>query len=162
MNNDANLHCVFLTYVFSLIQNLGAFYSWRAGVKCKEQSEHLGKFVESVANHRHGRCHLVDHPIAVSLKMNACITRRKLYFVQEFLGFDYIDVLHYGCTEKLLFQCNQEFWKTPQYSVSHLAKWPSDVKQNGTQEKTPFSGTVFNTFSHGVLCSVASGSFKNH
>ena len=45
---------------------------------------------------------------------------------------------------------------------THLAKWPSDVKQNGTHEKTPFSGTVFKTFSHVVLCFVASGSFKNH
>ena len=34
-------------------------------------------------------------------------------------------------------------------SKAHLAKCPSDVQQNGTQEKTPFSSTVFNTFSHG-------------
>ena len=46
--------------------------------------------------------------------------------------------------------------------ASHLAKWPSDVKQNGTQEKTPFSGTVFNIFLHGVLRFVARGNFKNH
>ena len=45
---------------------------------------------------------------------------------------------------------------------SYLAKWPSDVKQNGTQEKEPLSGTVFNTLSHDVLRFVASGSFKNH
>ena len=32
----------------------------------------------------------------------------------------------------------------------HLSKRPGDLKQNGTQEKTPFSGTVFHT-----------GSFKN-
>ena len=44
----------------------------------------------------------------------------------------------------------------------HLAKRPSDLKQNGTQEKIPFSGTVFNTLSHDVLHFVASGSFKNH
>ena len=43
-----------------------------------------------------------------------------------------------------------------------LAKKPSDFKQNGTQEKTPFSGTVFNTLSHGVIRFVASVSFKNH
>ena len=46
--------------------------------------------------------------------------------------------------------------------ASHLAKWPSDVKQNGTQEKTPFSGTVFNIFLHGVLRFVASVSSRNH
>ena len=43
---------------------------------------------------------------------------------------------------------------------SHLSKRPSDFKQNGTQAKTPFSGTVFHTLSHGVLCFVASVSFK--
>ena len=48
------------------------------------------------------------------------------------------------------------------WNVSHLAKRPSDLKQNGTQEKTPFSGTVFHTLSHGVLRFVASVSFKNH
>ena len=48
------------------------------------------------------------------------------------------------------------------YHVPHLAKWPNDVKQNGTQEKRPFFGTVFNTFSYGVLRFVTSGSFKNH
>ena len=47
-------------------------------------------------------------------------------------------------------------------SSTHLSKCPSDLKQNGTQEKTPFSGTVFHTLSHGVACFVASGSFKNH
>ena len=46
--------------------------------------------------------------------------------------------------------------------MSHLSKRPSDLKQNGTQEKTPFSGTVFNTLSHGVIRFVASVSFKNH
>ena len=46
--------------------------------------------------------------------------------------------------------------------ASHLAKRLSDLKQNGTQEKTPFSGTVFHTLSHGVLRFVASVSFKNH
>ena len=35
-------------------------------------------------------------------------------------------------------------WKT------HLSKSPSDLKQNATQKMTPFSGTVFNTLSHGV------------
>ena len=35
--------------------------------------------------------------------------------------------------------------------ISHLSKLPSDLKQNGTQEKTPFSGTVFNTLSHGMV-----------
>ena len=45
---------------------------------------------------------------------------------------------------------------------SHLSKQSSDLKQNGTQEKTPFSGTVFNTLSHGVIRFVASVSSKNH
>ena len=47
-------------------------------------------------------------------------------------------------------------------TLSHLAKRLSDLKQNGTQAKTPFSGTVFHTLSHGVLRFVASVSFKNH
>ena len=46
--------------------------------------------------------------------------------------------------------------------LSHLSKRTSDLKQNGTQEKTPLSGTVFNTLSHGVVRFVASGSSKNH
>ena len=45
---------------------------------------------------------------------------------------------------------------------SHLAKRPSDLKQNSTQVKTPFSGTVLHTLTHGVLRFVASVSFKNH
>ena len=35
--------------------------------------------------------------------------------------------------------------------LSHLSKRPSDLKQNGTQEKTPFYGTVFHTLSPGVF-----------
>ena len=34
---------------------------------------------------------------------------------------------------------------------AHLAKRSSDLKQNGTQERTPFSGTVLHTLSHSVL-----------
>ena len=45
---------------------------------------------------------------------------------------------------------------------SHLSKPPSDHKQNGKQEKTLFSGTIFQTLSHDVFHFVASGSFKNH
>ena len=48
------------------------------------------------------------------------------------------------------------------FVTPHLAKRPSDLKQNGTQEKTPFSGTVFHTLSHGVLRFVESVSFKTH
>ena len=48
------------------------------------------------------------------------------------------------------------------FSYPHLAKLPSDLKQNGTQEKTPFSGTVFHTLSHGVVRFVESVSFKSH
>ena len=46
--------------------------------------------------------------------------------------------------------------------VPHLSKHPSDLKQNGTQEKTPFSSTVFHALSHGVIRFVASVSSKNH
>ena len=45
--------------------------------------------------------------------------------------------------------------------LADLSKRPSDPKQNGTQEKTPFSGTVFHTLSHGVIRIVASVSSKN-
>ena len=45
---------------------------------------------------------------------------------------------------------------------THLSKHPSDLKQNGTQEKTPFSSTVFHALSHGVIRFVASVSSKNH
>ena len=46
--------------------------------------------------------------------------------------------------------------------LPHLSKHPSDLKQNGTQEKTPFSSTVFHALSHGVIRFVASVSSKNH
>ena len=47
--------------------------------------------------------------------------------------------------------------------TTHLAKRPSDLKQNGTQEKTQFSSTVFNTLSQGVpIHFVASASSKKH
>ena len=45
-------------------------------------------------------------------------------------------------------------------TISHLSKRPSDLKQNGTQEKTPFSSTVFNTLSHGVIHFLVSVSSK--
>ena len=41
-------------------------------------------------------------------------------------------------------------WKE-QCCTPHLSKRLNDLKQNGSQEKTPFSSTVFNTFSHGVI-----------
>ena len=46
--------------------------------------------------------------------------------------------------------------------LTHLSKRSSDLKQNGTQEKTPFTSTVFHTLSHGVIRFVASVSSKNH
>ena len=46
------------------------------------------------------------------------------------------------------------------FCKAHLSKRPSDMKQNGTQEKTPFSSTVFNALSHGVILFVASISSK--
>ena len=45
---------------------------------------------------------------------------------------------------------------------SHLSKRSSDRKRNGTQEKTLFSSTVFNTFSHGVIRFLVSVSSENH
>ena len=45
---------------------------------------------------------------------------------------------------------------------SHLSERSSHLKKNGTQGKTPFSGTVFHTLSHGELRFVASVSFRNH
>ena len=46
--------------------------------------------------------------------------------------------------------------------VAHLSKRPCDLMKNGTQEKTPFSSTVFNAYAHGVIRFVASVSSKNH
>ena len=51
---------------------------------------------------------------------------------------------------------------TNRYACAQLSECPSDLKQNGTQEKTPFSDTIFHTLSHDVFHFVASGSFKNH
>ena len=53
-----------------------------------------------------------------------------------------------------------KFW--PIYWDPHISKRPSDLKQNGTQEKTLFSDTVFNTLSDDVFHFVANVSFKNH
>ena len=45
---------------------------------------------------------------------------------------------------------------------AHLSKRPSDLKQNATQEKTPFYGTDFHSLSHGVFRFVVSVSYKNN
>ena len=45
---------------------------------------------------------------------------------------------------------------------SHLSKGPSYLKQKCTQLPTPFSGTVFNALSLGVLHFVQSVSLRNH
>ena len=57
---------------------------------------------------------------------------------------------------------NAAVWILFTFDYPHFAKCPSDVKQNGTQEKTPFSVTDFHTLSHGVFRFVASVSFRNH
>ena len=44
----------------------------------------------------------------------------------------------------------------------HLAKRPSDLKQNGTQERSPFSSKAFNTLFLGVIHVFESVSSKNH
>ena len=52
--------------------------------------------------------------------------------------------------------------KSQSYGTSFKTP-PGDLKQNGIQEKTSVSIlTVFNTFSHGLPCFVASGSSINH
>ena len=48
------------------------------------------------------------------------------------------------------------------FDPSHLSKWPSDLKSNGTQENITFSGPVFHGLSCGIFLFVASVSFKNH
>ena len=45
--------------------------------------------------------------------------------------------------------------------VKYLSKGPSDLKQNGTQEKTQFSGTVTHCLSHGVVLFVPTVSIWN-
>ena len=45
---------------------------------------------------------------------------------------------------------------TQEYHRAHLSKHPSDLKQNGTQENTHLSSTVFNILSQGVIRFVAS------
>ena len=46
--------------------------------------------------------------------------------------------------------------------TSHLSKWPSDLKINGTQENVTFSDPAFHGLPCGVLLFDASVSFKNH
>ena len=45
---------------------------------------------------------------------------------------------------------------------THLSKGPSDLEQNGTEEKTQFSGPVFHGLSRGVVRFVPTVSFWNH
>ena len=63
--------------------------------------------------------------------------------------------------KELLLEMCIEIGYIPHESNTHLSKRPSDIKKNGTQEKMPFSDTVFNTFSHGVIHFIASVSSKN-
>ena len=46
--------------------------------------------------------------------------------------------------------------------ITHLSKGLSDLKQNGTREDKPFSGTVCHTFSQGVICYVANVILKTN
>ena len=46
--------------------------------------------------------------------------------------------------------------------MTHLSKWPSDLKFNGTQEFVTFSGPAFHGLSCGVLLFDASVSSRNH
>ena len=53
--------------------------------------------------------------------------------------------------------------RLPYYlATSHLSKWPSDLKINGTKETVPFPGLVFHGRPCGVLLFAVSVSFKNH
>ena len=47
-------------------------------------------------------------------------------------------------------------------SISHLSKWPSDLKINGTHENVTFSVPAFHGLPCGVLLFAASVSFKKH
>ena len=47
-------------------------------------------------------------------------------------------------------------------SGTHLSKWPSDLKINGTQENVTFSDPVFHGLPCGILLFAAGVSFKNH
>ena len=47
------------------------------------------------------------------------------------------------------------------FQIPHLSKGSSGRKQKCTQFPTPFSGTVFDALSHGVIHFVRSVSFKN-
>ena len=52
--------------------------------------------------------------------------------------------------------------RSVRYCDSHLSERSSDLKQNGTQEKTPFSGTVSHYLSYGEVLFVLTVSFWNH
>ena len=45
---------------------------------------------------------------------------------------------------------------------THISKWSSDLKINGTQENVTFSGPAFPGLPCGVFLFEASVSFKNH
>ena len=55
-----------------------------------------------------------------------------------------------------------QVWPLLDLLSSHLSKRPSDLKQNGTQEKTLFSGMLFHTLSNGVIRFVAIVTSENH
>ena len=46
--------------------------------------------------------------------------------------------------------------------MTHLSKWPSDLKINGSQENVTLSGPAFHGLPWSVLLFDASVSFKNH
>ena len=50
----------------------------------------------------------------------------------------------------------------PTFCLTHHSKRTCDLKQNGTQEKAPFSGIVFCALALGVVCFVPSVSSRNH
>ena len=53
-----------------------------------------------------------------------------------------------------------EFPGSEELTRSHLLKWPSDLKTNGTQENVTYSGSAFHGLPCGVLLFDASVSFQ--
>ena len=56
----------------------------------------------------------------------------------------------------------KEHYAQHRLDVSHLSKWPCDLKINGTQENVTFSDQGFYGLPCGVLLFDATVSFRNH
>ena len=87
-----------------------------------------------------------DHSVNPAKPLFVCLTCQGAGYKGEVLWVVSSDKSPVGITH-LPFKLNARL----SHSISHLSKRLSDLKHNGTQEKPPFSGTVFNTFSPGVI-----------